>query len=67
MNNTKQLLKQPLPCPFCGGKAYIDFCYNQPYINCFHLKTCLRPDTWLISSLPINKQIEKWNMRAKNE
>lgn len=36
------------------------------------LKECtrrclMRPDTWLLSSQSLKKQIKAWNMRGKNE
>ena len=54
------------PCPFCGGKAYIDVLLGKQYVQCFHKKSCLiRPDTWLISENSIKKQIKAWNRRVK--
>lgn len=53
------------PCPFCGGEAIIRVLDGQPYIDCVHKKNCLiRPKTWLISTLPLEKQIKAWNRRA---
>lgn len=56
------------PCPYCGGKAYIDvFPTGTPYINAHHTKKCkMRPDTWLLSAKPLKKQIKAWNMREMN-
>lgn len=56
-------------CPFCGGVSYISVTpFNHPHIDCHHDKKCkMRPDTWLISSLPLKKQIKAWNMRYDNE
>lgn len=52
------------PCPFCGGKAYIDVSFNQLYITARHAKKCLiNPNTWLMSTEPIRKQIKAWNRR----
>lgn len=54
------------PCPYCGGSAYIDILQGNQYINAHHSKKCLmRPDTWLMSSNPLTKQIKAWNMRKK--
>ncbi len=53
-------------CPYCGGSAYIDILKGNQYINAHHSKKCLmRPDTWLMSSNPLTKQIKAWNMRKK--
>ena len=55
------------PCPFCGGEAYISMVLK-PHIDCFHTKKCkMRPDTWLLSSESLKKQIKAWNRRAGNE
>lgn len=29
-----------LPCPFCGGDAYIKSCNKRLYIDCVHKKSC---------------------------
>lgn len=54
-------------CPHCGGSAYIEiFSTGTPYISAHHKKECqLKPDTWLISSKPLKKQIKAWNMRTE--
>lgn len=53
------------PCPHCGGDATIQEQMDRLYIEAKHTKNCiLRPNTWLISALPITKQIEAWNRRA---
>lgn len=56
-------------CPFCGGTAYISVTpFNHPHIDCHHNKKCkMRPDTWLLSALPLKKQIKVWNRRHDNE
>ena len=55
------------PCPFCGGEAYISMVLK-PHIDCFHTKKCkMRPDTWLLSSESLKKQIKAWNRRADYE
>lgn len=55
------------PCPFCGGEAVIRSQMGNFYILPIHKKNCVvKPDTWLISSLPINKQIKAWNRRVDN-
>ena len=54
----------PEPCPFCGGKAFLNHSFNTWYVDCFHTKSCkIKPDTWLLSSLPIKQQIKEWNKR----
>lgn len=57
------------PCPFCGGEAYIRLQpYKQIHIDCRHSKKCvMQPDTWLISDMPIKKQINAWNRRVDDE
>lgn len=56
--------EQLKPCPFCGGKAYIEILMGNPYIKCYHKKKCkLGLDTWLISDKPLRKQIKIWNRR----
>lgn len=53
------------PCPFCGGKAFITTSFGRPYIDAFHTRKCLiKPDTFLISSKSLNRQIKAWNRRA---
>lgn len=56
------------PCPFCGGKAYIDT-FGGLHIRAMHTKKCLvRPDTFLVAhSKSIKKQIKSWNRRADND
>lgn len=52
-----------LPCPFCGGEAYISM-HLKPHIECFHKRNCkIRPNTWLMSSYSLRKQIKAWNQR----
>lgn len=54
------------PCPFCGGEAYISM-HLKPHIECFHKRNCkIRPNTWLMSSYSLRKQIKAWNMRTTN-
>ena len=56
------------PCPFCGGEAYISTIFDKPHIRAFHSKKCaVSPDTFLMSNIPLKKQINAWNMRAKAE
>lgn len=62
-----KLTNYPEPCPFCGGESYIAFSKlnNTPYITSFHSKKCLiKPDTWLIATESLDKQLKAWNMRA---
>jgi hypothetical protein len=55
------------PCPFCGGEAIIRVLMGKMYICPIHKRNCLlRPDTWLQSSYPIQKQIKAWNRRFDN-
>lgn len=52
------------PCPYCGGSAYIDVLMGKQFLSAHHSKKCLmRPDTWLLSSESLKKQIKAWNMR----
>ena len=52
------------PCPFCGGEAVIRTLLGNIYICPIHEKSCtIRPNTWLISNLPIKDQIKVWNKR----
>lgn len=52
------------PCPFCGGEAVIRTLLGNIYICPIHEKFCtIRPNTWLISNLPIKDQIKVWNKR----
>jgi hypothetical protein len=54
-------------CPFCGGEAVIRVLMGHSYIYPMHKKSCvIKPDTWLQSSKPINKQIKAWNRRVNN-
>lgn len=55
------------PCPFCGGKAYIDT-FGGWHIDAFHKKNCLvEPSTFLIhSNTRIEKQIKAWNRRVND-
>ena len=51
------------PCPFCGGEAYVSM-HLKPHIECFHKRNCkIRPNTWLMSSYSLRKQIKAWNQR----
>ena len=55
------------PCPFCGGRSYIDVVFNQPFVNAHHTKKCkIRPNTWLQARLPLKKQIKAWNLRYED-
>ena len=57
------------PCPYCGGSAYIDdFSTEIPYIRAHHTRQCrMKPNTWLLSSESLQKQIKAWNLRPKEE
>lgn len=55
-------------CPFCNGEAVIRESMGHFYICPIHKRWCkIRCDTWLISDLPIKKQIKIWNNRYKEE
>lgn len=55
-------------CPYCGGSAYIDILMGKQYIRAHHTRKCkLRPDTWLLSSEKLSKQIKAWNQRPKEK
>lgn len=59
--------KELKPCPFCGGEAFIRFLMGKAHIQPIHTKKCtVKPDTWLISDLTINKQIDAWNRRVND-
>ena len=52
------------PFPFCGGEAVIRTLLGNIYICPNHEKSCtIRPNTWLISNLPLKDQIRVWNKR----
>lgn len=56
-----------LPCPFCGGKAYIESFGNRLYIECNHTKICsCFPNTWLYSDKDIYEQMRTWNRRINH-
>ena len=57
------------PCPFYGGKAYIDTFGGNMYIDAFHKRNCIvKPDTFLCAhSMPIKKQIKAWNSRGETD
>lgn len=53
-------------CPYCGADAYIDVCFDKMFVTAHHTKKCMmRPDTWLLSSESLKKQIKAWNQRLK--
>ncbi len=62
--NKKIYLKS---CPHCGGSAYIEvFPTGTPYIGAHHTNKCeLKPDTFLMSALPLKRQIKAWNQRTE--
>lgn len=53
-------------CPYCGGLAYIEiFPTGTPYVSAHHKEDCaMHPDTWLLATEPLKKQIKAWNQRA---
>lgn len=56
------------PCPFCGGEAVIREQMGNLYIRPIHKRSCImRPDTWLLSSMPLKNQIKAWNRRVEND
>ena len=58
-------MRELKPCPFCGGEAVIRVNMGNEYICPIHKRGCvIEPNTWLQSSLPINKQIKAWNTRT---
>lgn len=59
-------MEQLKPCPYCGGKAYIDTFSGNWHIEAFHKKDCIvRPNTFLGSSNhSIAKQVKAWNRRV---
>lgn len=53
------------PCPFCGGESVIREGSGNLYIRPIHKSNCIvKPDTWLVSDLPLKKQIKEWNRRV---
>lgn len=62
MNNKYFNIK---PCPYCGGRAYIDIVSDMPFVNAHHTKKCkVRPNTWLLAiKFSLKKQIKAWNLR----
>lgn len=56
------------PCPFCGGKAYIDT-FGGWHIDAFHKKDCIvEPNTYLRThENNIKQQIKAWNRRANDD
>lgn len=55
------------PCPFCGGETVIRVLFGRKHIRPIHRRNCVvKPDTWLISELPIKKQVKAWNRRCDN-
>lgn len=61
-------MKELKPCPFCGGKAYIDN-FGGLHIKAMHDKKCLvRPNTFLLThTKSIKAQIKAWNRRDDDE
>lgn len=55
------------PCPWCGGKAYIDETFNHFHINCNCKKSCpVHPSTWLFhADKSLEQQIKEWNHRKE--
>lgn len=54
------------PCPFCGGKAYIQSLFGKLYVTAAHDTKCLvSPDTFLMSEKSLKKQVKAWNRRAE--
>jgi hypothetical protein len=54
------------PCPYCGGRAYVAKSMGSKHIVCDHKRKCrMKPDTWLISAMPLTWQIKAWNMRVE--
>ena len=55
------------PCPFCGGKAFIDVYEDREYVNANHNNNCVvRPSTWMLSAMfSIRKQVNAWNRRKE--
>ena len=60
------MIEELKPCPFCGGKAYIDT-WLRPHIECMHKKKCIaKPDTFLTAesfNYDIERQVKAWNRR----
>lgn len=55
------------PCPFCGGEAIILCRLGKLFVTARHKENCaIKPDTWLMNTKLIGKQIKAWNRRADN-
>lgn len=53
------------PCPFCGGRAYVNNSDHSLYVDCYHTPECsCHPSTWLYSDKDIYTQIKWWNKRV---
>ena len=57
-----------LPCPFCGGEAYMNAYHDQEertmkyYVTCFNSDCRVKPSGG--SKTSIKEAIEDWNTRA---
>lgn len=62
-------IREIKPCPFCGGSGTIKCGMDgRLYISAEHKKDCfVHPDTWLMSTESLKKQLKAWNLRPKKE
>ena len=59
-----KFLDELKPCPFCGGRAYIQSLFGKLYVTAAHDTKCLvHPDTFLVSEKSLKKQVKAWNRR----
>ena len=54
------------PCPYCGARAQVRELMDREYVDCNHEPWCLGPNTWMISSQPLFRQLRAWNRRAED-
>lgn len=65
VKNTVNSLK---PCPFCGGRAELEYTMNRAFIECISTKCKLQPSTWLhVDTDSVNKLVKIWNTRNYEE
>lgn len=59
------------PCPFCGGRAFVDVFLDTEYVSVEHCAMCLvKPSTWTMAyadEVPLKIQIKAWNRRTEDD
>ena len=56
-----------LPCPFCGGEAFIRLLYKHPIVDAKHTEFCpmaMRPLPYDMPTVTRAAAIAAWNRRA---